>query len=1208
MARNHDDQSSSRRYLLNQLTDDEQQQIELRLLTDDELFDQLQAAEDELIDQYLAGELSKDEAEMFEKHFLVTAERQQKLRFAKAFRRYVATHASEQPQKTSDHARATWAWPQFLLASPLRAAAFAALILLAGLGVWRIFFYQSDVDKGLLALNSAYREQRPLEARITQLNYSPFVITRGGEPERVDSRERDYAQRYLMDAARDHPGAASYHALGKSYLANREFDKAIVQFEESLKAARNDAPIHADLGATWLEKGKISLDKGRANPTSSESGKGMEELGRSLESLNKALALDSSLLEPLFNRALAEQYLTLYDQAEQHWREYLKRDSTSPWAEEARRNLKLLEERKARTSGTKRQLIADFLKAYETRNDDAAWAALSLSRARTGNAIIEALLDDLLSLDASGRGSEANAKQRMLMYAGALEEQRVGDRFTLDIASLYGSTTSAHRATLAQARGLMKAAGDLYNKAEYAQAIETFSKARGLFAQTADEGEMLFAEAWVGYCYLRIPDPEKSGQTFQRLSKIFEARNYKSLFAQSLLAQADALNALNEFSKVLEQANRAFAVSEQIQDHANAIRCLQASTSMQLILGNYRESLAATFQALSLADALPSDPKLTWPFYHEASLDFYFLGIPELALQFEDEALRMAKSSGLALHASRSYDRRALILERLGNYAEAMTSSQQARAEGEKVADEKVRTNILAHSALNLGGLYKQSGDLQRAVDSYNEAIELYTKLNLDTYQYRARKGRLVALIAMDNDAAAEAELGSVLYWFEQNRAKIAEESYRNKFFDTDQNTYDVAVDFQYSRKKDAAKAFDYAEMYRARSLLDLIGTGAQLNGDTDHPEIRLSSSASPLTLSQIQGRLPRQTQLLEYSVLDDKIVMWLVTSDGIKSAQRSIKRSELDGMIRSQLRTMSRADAESDEVVRQAKELYATLISPIESELDSDLLLCIVPDDSLNFLPFAALVSPTSGRYLIEDYTLQTAPSATVFISSSQQAEQRASNKSERLLIVGNPHFDREQFVDLPDLPSAEREAEKIAGLYTATPLVGNEAVARRIKQLLKGADVVHFATHAIPDERSPLLSKLLLSRDVTSEAHHSSPGFLQASEIYAMKLPHTRLVVLSACQTGIERTYRGEGAIGLARPFIAAGVPLVMGSLWPVESEDTANLMISFHRHRKQDHVSTVEALRRAQLEYLHNVSPNSRRGYGWAAFVTIGGYANF
>jgi CHAT domain-containing protein len=109
-------------------------------------------------------------------------------------------------------------------------------------------------------------------------------------------------------------------------------------------------------------------------------------------------------------------------------------------------------------------------------------------------------------------------------------------------------------------------------------------------------------------------------------------------------------------------------------------------------------------------------------------------------------------------------------------------------------------------------------------------------------------------------------------------------------------------------------------------------------------------------------------------------------------------------------------------------------------------------------------------------------------------------------------------------------------------------------------------------------------------------------------MDFPRTRLVVLSACQTGIERAYRGEGAIGLARPFIAAGVPLVVASLWPVESESTADLMISFHKHRKQGQRSTVAALREAQLEAIRNQQQSSTRNYSWAAFVVIGGHQSF
>jgi CHAT domain-containing protein len=109
-------------------------------------------------------------------------------------------------------------------------------------------------------------------------------------------------------------------------------------------------------------------------------------------------------------------------------------------------------------------------------------------------------------------------------------------------------------------------------------------------------------------------------------------------------------------------------------------------------------------------------------------------------------------------------------------------------------------------------------------------------------------------------------------------------------------------------------------------------------------------------------------------------------------------------------------------------------------------------------------------------------------------------------------------------------------------------------------------------------------------------------------MKLSHTRLVVLSACQSGIERQYGGEGPTSFARQFIIAGVPEIVASLWPVDSEPAAQLMIAFHRHRKTDGMPTAEALRRAQQDMIEGPDSRYRRPYYWASFAVIGGYAEF
>jgi CHAT domain-containing protein len=155
----------------------------------------------------------------------------------------------------------------------------------------------------------------------------------------------------------------------------------------------------------------------------------------------------------------------------------------------------------------------------------------------------------------------------------------------------------------------------------------------------------------------------------------------------------------------------------------------------------------------------------------------------------------------------------------------------------------------------------------------------------------------------------------------------------------------------------------------------------------------------------------------------------------------------------------------------------------------------------------------------------------------------------------------------------------------------------------------VVHLALHSILDERFPLRSKFLLAKaPLEAGLAGAREGALFAYQLYGMNLPRTRLAVLSACQTGGGRYFAGEGVINMARPFIAAGVPLVVASLWPVDSGPTAELMIDLHKLRKVDGLSTAEALRRAQINMLRGPEERFHRPYYWAPFVLIGGHAEY
>jgi CHAT domain-containing protein len=302
-------------------------------------------------------------------------------------------------------------------------------------------------------------------------------------------------------------------------------------------------------------------------------------------------------------------------------------------------------------------------------------------------------------------------------------------------------------------------------------------------------------------------------------------------------------------------------------------------------------------------------------------------------------------------------------------------------------------------------------------------------------------------------------------------------------------------------------------------------------------------------------------------------------------------------------------AASKTAETALAAQRLYDILIKPVEPWLDKTKLLCIVPDKFLHYLPFGAVVSSDTGHYLVEDFAMVQAPSSTVFVNCSEQASKKVVSE-ETLLSVGDPQFDPKAFPKLDRLPAAGREAEEVAGFYYAPRLLLRErATERAIRSEIGRANVLHFALHYIVNKHSSLRSQMALAApSPRDEGDQKDDGVWQVSEIVQMKLPIARLVVLSACQTGIERQYKGEGALSIVRPFLVAGVPVVVASLWPVDSESTEKLMVSFHRHRTRDHFPTAAALRLAQLEMIRGEDIRYREPYYWAAFTAIGGYSEY
>src|SRR5262249_51406735 len=139
---------------------------------------------------------------------------------------------------------------------------------------------------------------------------------------------------------------------------------------------------------------------------------------------------------------------------------------------------------------------------------------------------------------------------------------------------------------------------------------------------------------------------------------------------------------------------------------------------------------------------------------------------------------------------------------------------------------------------------------------------------------------------------------------------------------------------------------------------------------------------------------------------------------------------------------------------------------------------------------------------------------------------------------------------------------------------------------------NVIHVAAHALANDEFPDLSRLFLAPD------ESSTGALTSNDLARLAFTRTSLVVLAACGSAAGANFRGAGVTSVARPFLARGVPQVVGTLWQVDDQTSRRMFTEFHRGYAKG-LTAAQALQRAQLAVINDPATASN----WAATVLIG-----
>ncbi|MCV3217490.1 CHAT domain-containing protein [Plectonema radiosum NIES-515] len=507
------------------------------------------------------------------------------------------------------------------------------------------------------------------------------------------------------------------------------------------------------------------------------------------------------------------------------------------------------------------------------------------------------------------------------------------------------------------------------------------------------------------------------------------------------------------------------------------------------------------------------------------------------------------------------------------------------------------------------GSIYLARGEYPEALNEFKQSLEIMKQLRNYSGEASTLTDIGLALLYLGQIEEAEHNLREGINLWESVRGKLEDrDDFKVSIFEQQARTYQLLQATLIDREKPLA-ALEIAERGRARALVEL------LSKDLEGQLAEKREITSP-TLQQIQQIAKEQNAtLVEYSILWSSTLLIWVIKPTVEIAFRLVDLKPLLQEFNTSLEDLvaiarqsigatrtrfvgSDGDDNDNEIIqgnnKQLQQLYQILIEPITEFLpkDADERVIFIPQNSLFLVPFPAL-QDASGKYLISQHTILTAPSIQVLEITRQHQQRVQKMELQDVLVVGNPTMPPFKSHQLIPLPGAEQEAKQIAPLLNTEAFIGSEATKVAIVERMPTARIIHLATHGLLDDAD----ELKVPGAIALAPSGTDDGWLTATEIMNLKMLKAELVVLSACNTGQGRL-TGDGVIGLSRSFISRGVPSVIASLWSVPDAPTASFMVEFYQNLQRGD-NKAQALRQAMLT-IKEKHPNP---IDWAAFTLIG-----
>ncbi len=338
-------------------------------------------------------------------------------------------------------------------------------------------------------------------------------------------------------------------------------------------------------------------------------------------------------------------------------------------------------------------------------------------------------------------------------------------------------------------------------------------------------------------------------------------------------------------------------------------------------------------------------------------------------------------------------------------------------------------------------------------------------------------------------------------------------------------------------------------------------------------------------TIAEVQKLLNKQSAILSYHLSEKELVTFCITKKEL-----SYYKQKIDSSFFILLNSFKQALSNTNQTEKyEAAKIYKLLITPIRNKIEDKQQLLIIPDDELNNIPFEVLTDEKN-NYLLNEWIVQYQYSTALLKNKLSIANIKKST-------LALAPFTNNNNASFAKLTYSKNELENIKGNI----LMDTAATKENFLSAINKNSILHLATHTIVNDTIPEKSFIAF---YPSFGKTASENNLYVQEIYNLKLDSTKLVILSACETGTGLLSKGEGLMSLSRAFTYAGCPNIISSLWKADDKSTAWIVQRFYRYYIDDYTA-ARALQQAKIDYLQ--SPEIEKRFKlpnyWAHLILTG-----